>query len=558
MAGNGSWLFPRLQWLLGFAGGEMGETILGRFRRPRVACAESWRDPRRALDQAGPVLTGLLIVVGLWLRARGYLYDTLALWLDEATWSIALIEQPLIEHLIRPIGFMALSKALVSVFSASETVLRSVPWAAGVGVLLLAPSLARRLYVAPAARIFFVAILALHPAVIDLSKEFKPYSVSVLCHMVLLVLALRYVAIRGKREIGWALAGAVLVQLFAQDVVFAYPGFFLVIALTAWRERKASHCVATAAGAALVILLLVCQYVFIWSRLESSEAEYWAKKYNVFRSEASSESYASWWSWKYWTIATFPGFRSAIWQSNWLPSGELRHLADLNGFLWVSLHALGAIAMFARKRVYHVLLLLSPLLVMTLFNRLGYWPFGVFRTNLFVIVYAAAIPVMALDGSPERRARWMGPLPALALVILPLLMFEHNWHARKRSLAVHSNFPAILETLFEQRVGNSDPAPETLFLGSGTCELWDYYTHYHPETSRQFGRTLQTAYNARCIGQGRFSGEVQRALRKSDQRAWIVTRRPRYVERLKKGSLKKFRQRRFSVGTHAVYSFSRK
>ena len=60
-----------------------------------------------AVDRAVRLLTALLVALGLWLRCRGYLFSSMPLWLDEANWAIRLIKKPLAEHLIRPIGFMA-------------------------------------------------------------------------------------------------------------------------------------------------------------------------------------------------------------------------------------------------------------------------------------------------------------------------------------------------------------------------------------------------------------------------------------------------------------------
>ena len=67
-----------------------------------------------------------------------------------------------------------------------------MPWLASVGALGMAPFLARRFFRAHAARLLFVAVIALHPCATDLAKEFKPYSVSMALHMGLMLLTLRY------------------------------------------------------------------------------------------------------------------------------------------------------------------------------------------------------------------------------------------------------------------------------------------------------------------------------------------------------------------------------
>src|SRR5215207_3360004 len=111
-----------------------------------------------------------LVWVGIVLRARGMWFGrTISLWEDEAAWAMWLIDLPLREHVIRSIGFMAVSKGLVTLFSASEQVLRFVPWCAGAGAVVLAPFVAKRLCRSVAGQLLFVAVLALHPSAIDLS-----------------------------------------------------------------------------------------------------------------------------------------------------------------------------------------------------------------------------------------------------------------------------------------------------------------------------------------------------------------------------------------------------
>lgn len=51
----------------------------------------------------------------------------------------------------------------LTTFANTETVLRALPWVAGIATTLAAPWLARRLYRTPAARLLFVAVIALSP-----------------------------------------------------------------------------------------------------------------------------------------------------------------------------------------------------------------------------------------------------------------------------------------------------------------------------------------------------------------------------------------------------------
>src|SRR5262245_5623367 len=143
------------------------------------------------------------ILAGIWFRAREFVFDTPAFWLDECLWAMNLTERPLVQNLIRPPGFIVVSKALAVTFSPTETVLRALPWMAGIAATVTSPLIARRLFTASTSRLLFVAIIALNPCAIDFSNEFKPYSLGLLLHLGLIGLTLRYVATGTGRNLAW-------------------------------------------------------------------------------------------------------------------------------------------------------------------------------------------------------------------------------------------------------------------------------------------------------------------------------------------------------------------
>src|SRR5690349_7441744 len=94
-----------------------------------VADAEQ---PFFATLRAGPIAERLafplactLAAVGVWLRCRAL---TVPFWLDEAAWTERLLNDPLRDLIIRPIGFMLVERTLARTFGVWEIVLRFVPW----------------------------------------------------------------------------------------------------------------------------------------------------------------------------------------------------------------------------------------------------------------------------------------------------------------------------------------------------------------------------------------------------------------------------------------------
>jgi len=205
--------------------------------------------------------TAALLLMGFAFRARGYLIGTIAFWEDEASWAMRLVDLPLSEHTIRPLGFMAASKLLAQLFSPSETVLRAMPWLAGLASLSMAPFLAGRLFSSVAARLLFIAIIALHPAAIDLAKEFKPYSSSLALHMAFLLLGLRYLDTRRARDLAPLLGLLFLGTFISQDAIFAYPGLFALLLFEAFRARRGRQLLSIALTAVATLALLTAMYV---------------------------------------------------------------------------------------------------------------------------------------------------------------------------------------------------------------------------------------------------------------------------------------------------------
>src|SRR5882724_1335191 len=335
-----------------------------------------------------------LIFVGLALRARGFLWDTIALWSDEAAWAAKLVDLPLSAQLIRPIGFMAVCKFLVYLFSGSETVLRVLPWSAGIAPLVMAPALAARLFSSSAARLLFIGIVALHPGAIDLSKEFKPYAVGLALHTAYLLGALRYVENHKARDLAILLGLLLIGVLFAQDTLFAFPGLFALLLFEAFRARRFRQLAAIALTATATLGIIATLYFTTWHKVaddDENTISYWGNKYNVFyvHNAAQGDSRTSWTAAHVAELAALPGMRREQWHARWLSHATLSKMKSADAVAWEVLGLVGLGVLAYRRRGREALLLASPVVVLVFFNAVGAWPLGAFRANLFALVYAA-------------------------------------------------------------------------------------------------------------------------------------------------------------------------
>lgn len=482
-----------------------------------------------------------LVAVGMFLRVRGMFKDVLPLWLDEAAWAMQLIDWPLTQPSIRPIGFMAVSKALAHAFGTSEIPLRALPFVAGIAATAMAPFLAKRLFQWSGARLFFVAIIALHPGAIDLTKEFKPYSVAFALHTALVLLALRYVASLRGRHLAQALAIAVPAVFFTQDVVFAYPGVFLVLAISAIRAKKRSHLLTVSLSAAATFAIIVATYFLMWRTVSQAEPpSYWGNKYDVFfvpDAEHPEHTQLGWTLRKYFEVTGFPGLRRNAW-GKIVTGPVLEEATTLDGQLWFCLHVIGLFAIAIRRRWNEALLLVLPLLVAVFFNWIGRFPFAVFRTDLFLLAYVAPIAAMALDRPASAPERWWALVPATLVVLLPLFALERNWHRDKTFLSVSAGMPSAIQRLL--RVDrNSESPTKLLLMDEWLCIEWAYYTRYHPV----YTRLLQDYPNfeVECsYDRDHFAHFVRSRLRRSKEPAWLMASNSRAMRRAMNGALADF------------------
>lgn len=498
----------------------------------------SWRGLFGRIAAIRPLDPWLLLLIscaalGCVLRLRNV--SSIPLWLDEAGWARLLITEPLLKPSIRPLGFMALSALAVRQLGPTELGLRLLPCVCGLATAALSVPLARLLFRGRAAQFLLVAGIALHPLAIDYSKEFKPYAVSLYLHLLCLLLVLQYRKTRDYRFLLGAVSSALIGVLFAQELVFAFPGLFLVLGLTAYRDRQYRHLTTVAAGAVLT-LLLVLSFYFIWWRWVNSGAQavgdYWGNKYGVFYTAQTSDSRLAWIWEKYQEIAVFPGDRRIRFAAMDPPA---EWVARIDSGVWLILHLLGLATLVIRRRFTELLLLALPLLLCLGFNQLGYWPFGAFRTNLFILAYVCPIAASALeprsDAEPANWSAW----GACALVLAPLLLFERDWHKNKLFSSSMSSFPALVESLVEQQGKDYDGDGEALVLDAYSCSVWSYYLGRHPAYAAQ-AKEVERRFWRRCARFGQRAFIVaQRHSRRWPGRVWVVLTNPQEMEEIRSG-----------------------
>jgi len=491
--------------------GQLVAEIVARQRWFTMPVSASWLhriDLQRAAYRATLVV---LILVGVYFRSRRYWIDPLGLWLDEATWGLRLFRRPLTELEFRPIGYMALTKLIVTTYS-DERSLRLLSYIAGVASLPIAADLSKHLFKSRLVRVLCVAEVAYNPLLIDMAREFKPYSVEFGVHFGLIWLFVRWRANRSRVWFGALLACSVLAFPFAYNVVFLLPPLFTLLGYTFLREKAYRPLLVTVAAAVGAIAVMVAIYVSALrgTTADSSGTEqFWGKKYDVFylptaRQPHHATTRLSWLARKYCDLAALPGSHGERpIKANPAAIDTMGKLAEVGSYAWLLLHGLGIFALLAYRRQW-ALLLLGPLLMSIAFNALSLWPFGAFRTNVFLLAYLVLIPMVGLDVLLAARVAVvrLGGALGSALLLVTNLSAGFEPHVRKHFFSGQTEIASLVRRMASIRAQQPDELRRqptlTLLLDSYSCAPFIFETRYNDSARREFGSFLDNEIDIRC------------------------------------------------------------
>lgn len=177
--------------------------------------------------------TAVLVAVGVVLRLISY-FGNRPFWLDEASLALCIVESsfgqlatPLNHYQTAPLGFLFLSKAIVSTAGTSELAFRFVPLASSLIALAVFPFLAAKC-LRPAAVPFAVAFMVFFSPLIYYSQEFKQYSSDVLASILLYIAALQLMESQDRLKPG--LVVYVATTIFC--ALLSFPSLFVSFAIT--------------------------------------------------------------------------------------------------------------------------------------------------------------------------------------------------------------------------------------------------------------------------------------------------------------------------------------
>lgn len=453
-----------------------------------------------------------LLLMGALLRVLGY-FERIEFWSDEVGWASRIAQGG--SSSIRPAGYVWVSKWLIGLRN-TEPVVRSLSLASGVLSLPVFLAVCRKAGLSRTVSLFGLFILAVHPAAIDLTKEFKPYALEMFLHLLLLWGALSYLRTRRVWQLVASCAVAAVAPLFSWSIVTLYPGLFLTLGLSAMRRRRWGPIVATVAGALTTFGISLAVYLAYLARVRGRmpKPDYWGTKYDVFYVGTSPGDHVLWLLRKSWEVASFPARLVTFWLD--------RSASELLALVVVACCVIGVVVILAGRRWHIAGLWLSPWIVTIVLNVFRRWPYGAFRTDLFLLAYSLLLALVGLDAlqrwrsTPRTAARLRPALAVPLLAALCVLVFfpsDLDYFASGKSSHVAGNCHArrAIEVIYQAEHDQPPPATKRLILlDPQAYEVYAYYRNNHAETSQRYRRFLRERYR-RCCSDESLNEAIDRA-----------------------------------------------
>lgn len=488
--------------------------------------------PRRT--RATWLALSFLVFLGVFLRTLGYFGGENGLWNDEANWVLRIVNGRT-GGSIRPPGYMWLSQAIIS-WHPSEAALRSLSYVTGVLSLPLFVLLATRAGLTRTATLLGLFVLAVHPWAVDYAKEFKPYGVELGFHVALLAVFFLYAQTHSWRHFLILGALGLVSLLFAWNTLFLLPFLALGVLLVQIQQKLKTQLKLTGSLLALGTLAILSIHGARILRLFSSKRgvgeKFWGQKYGVFYLDRNDISGKLEWMWQQTVeLAQLPGQLHAAWD----PSGKVSAAA---GILFALLTFTGILLLLLQRRWTLLLLWFGPWALTMVANWRGFWPYGVFRTNPYLIIYALCLALWTVSSLqtwlrrwPRAELSWAALLAGGALLFLPTDLHYFTYKKVETGAFATSIGPSI-ETIVayesERRAGGKPLPKASLFLDGYACGTYNYYVTQHPRT-KQHSAFLKTNVTRRCTDNS--IAKLKKLIKsKRNREFWLITARPAAAE----------------------------
>lgn len=318
----------------------------------------------------------ITVIFAIYFRSIGGVVMANDLWADEVIWLKRLYKDNIFSYKFRPIGFMILSKIIINISIQYHTSLaRVLSFLPSVLTLLLFTKLALQRFNNKTVIYFVVFSFSLSPYLITFAKEFKPYSLEILIFTYLLF------SIHKISRTDFVSTTFILslnfIWIFAYNSLFVYPLLFPYLVIKIVKSPRK-----------LILLSLSALFTIsasIWLKgciskniALSTSSSYWGRKYGVFHFKENAYDIFKWYLDKTYELSKLISVHTFI---------PIEYsVYYFSNFLLIALVLCGLFTGVINKNNRTLAIAsVAPVVIIMLLNIFRIWPYGGFRTNLFLI-----------------------------------------------------------------------------------------------------------------------------------------------------------------------------
>jgi hypothetical protein len=410
-------------------------------------------------------LAGLIIAAGMVVRARTFLAGH-GLWSDEVRLAINValrsfigLQRPMAWDQTAPVPFLWASKITLLVGGVHERTLRLLPFLAGVGLIVVAWRLARRLLPVEGA-LLATALTAASPLLVYYSSEFKPYSMDALISVLVGLATVRVIARPEDRRAWWWLAaGGALSVLSSSSAPLVLAGAGLALLASPGVRALPRVWLRLPALASLWLGLFVACYLRWYRHTAASDfmVRSWTPHY------LTPGSPRLWW--RAWYIGKEVVGRSLFYPH--ISSGQAPSLVVASVIV---LAAAGVVMVWRRQGAWAAALCAGPwvaTLAASALRQYPIWPRLVVFETPFLMILLAAGACGLVDLVPAGARRWAFAAASLLLLVPAGLIAARTL----LKPIVRNDARRLIRTHLTERAPG-----EPIYVSGPAIPLWAYYS----------------------------------------------------------------------------------
>lgn len=328
-------------------------------------------------NKAFTLLLITTVIFAIYIRAIGGVVFTNDLWADESKWLKILYTKGIFFYDFRPVGFMFFSKIIINFSIQHYTNLaRIIPFISSVLTLLLIIKISLERFNNKIVCYFVIFSFCLNPYLITFAKEFKPYSLEILIFTYLLYF-IHKISKTDHVSVLFIIS-LNFIWLFAYNSLFIYPLIFSYLFLKTLKKNQIKNLLLIFSALFIISSSLWLKVLITKNLGHSISSSYWGHKYGVFSLKESTYDIFNWYMNKTYDLSKLLTVHTFI------PTDYL--INNFSNLLFASLILCGLIAgIINQKNRALAITSVAPVIVIIILNFLKIWPYGDFRTNLFLI-----------------------------------------------------------------------------------------------------------------------------------------------------------------------------